>query len=86
MPEDFVLALRPQLSKLGAEGLSSRPELSMLGRTYATGYEQDLEYWLLRRPRETVLNEAWPWAIWYPLRRKGGVRAARPERARRHHA
>jgi chlorite dismutase len=27
---------------------------------------------LLKRPQETVLNAAWPWAIWYPLRRKGG--------------
>ena len=26
----------------------------------------------MRRPRETLLNESWPWAIWYPLRRKGG--------------
>ena len=41
----------------------------MLGRTYSTGYEPDLEYWLLKRPIETVLNTDWPWAIWYPLRR-----------------
>jgi chlorite dismutase len=53
------------------QALRPRPELSMLGRTYSTGFEQDLEFWLLRRPRETVLNEAWPWAIWYPLRRVG---------------
>lgn len=44
----------------------------MLGRTYSTGYERDLEFWLVRRPRETVLNPEWPWAVWYPLRRKGG--------------
>jgi len=25
-------------------------------RSYSSGYETDLEYWLLRRPRETVLN------------------------------
>ena len=43
----------------------------MLGRSYATGYEDDLAYWLLRRPVETVLNPAWPWAVWYPLRRGG---------------
>jgi chlorite dismutase len=31
----------------------------------------DLEDWLLARPRRTVLNPAWPWGIWYPLRRGG---------------
>jgi hypothetical protein len=67
-PLDFVTRVRPLL---GGGSLRPRPELSMLGRTYSTGFEQDLEFWLLRRPRETVLNEAWPWAIWYPLRRVG---------------
>jgi Chlorite dismutase len=70
-PLDFVSRLRPLLSSSRFAGLRPRPELSMLGRTYSTGFEQDLEYWLLRRPRETVLNEAWPWAVWYPLRRVG---------------
>jgi hypothetical protein len=67
-PADFVTRVRPVVS--GSE-LRPRPELSMLGRTYSTGFEQDLEYWLLQRPRQTVLNDAWPWAIWYPLRRVG---------------
>ena len=26
---------------------------------------------LLHRPRRTVLNPAWKWAVWYPLRRSG---------------
>ena len=43
----------------------------MLGRTYALGYEPDLEDALIHRPRRTVLEPAWPWAIWYPLRRSG---------------
>ncbi len=43
----------------------------MLGRTYAIGYESDLEETLLLRPRRTVLNPSWPWAVWYPLRRSG---------------
>jgi chlorite dismutase len=70
-PLDFPSRLRPLLGAARFRGLRPRPELSMLGRTYSTGFEQDLEYWLLRRPRETVLNPAWPWAIWYPLRRVG---------------
>jgi hypothetical protein len=70
-PMDFVSKVRPLLGGSRLGGLKPRPELSMLGRTYSTGFEQDLEYWLLSRPRDTVLNEAWPWAIWYPLRRVG---------------
>jgi len=76
-PSHFVTEVQPALESLGA-GLIARPELSMLGRTYSTGYEQDLEYWLLRRPRETALNNNWPWAIWYPLRRKGGFERLDP--------
>ena len=26
---------------------------------------------LLHRPRRTVLNPQWTWAVWYPLRRSG---------------
>jgi chlorite dismutase len=76
-PLDFVTKLRPLL---GAPelGLSLRPEFTMLGRSYSSGYEQDLEYWLLKRPRETVLNEAWPWAVWYPLRRSGAFARLEP--------
>lgn len=70
-PLDFVSRVRPLVGSAGFRGLRPRPELSMVGRTYSTGFEQDLEYWLLTRPRDTVLNEAWPWAIWYPLRRVG---------------
>ena len=70
-PLDFATRVRPLLSSAALSGLRPRPELSMLGRTYSTGFEQDLEFWLLSRPRDTVLNEEWPWAIWYPLRRIG---------------
>ncbi len=43
----------------------------MLGRTYAIGYEQDLDDTLVERPRRRVLDPALEWAIWYPLRRAG---------------
>lgn len=49
-----------------------RPAFTMLGRTYAIGYERDLDETLVERPRRHLLGEDWPWAIWYPLRRKGG--------------
>lgn len=52
-------------------GLTVKPHFAMLGRTYALGYEPKLEDWLVHRPRRVVLDAAWPWAIWYPLRRTG---------------
>ena len=75
-PADFVTKVRPLVS---SDLLTPRPELSMLGRTYSTGFEQDLEFWLLNRPRQTVLNDAWPWAIWYPLRRVGPFERLEPK-------
>ncbi|MDE0010547.1 MAG: chlorite dismutase family protein [Candidatus Poribacteria bacterium] len=47
-----------------------RPEMTMIGRTYSSGREPNLEEWLINRPRRNVLNADFPWAIWYPLRRK----------------
>jgi hypothetical protein len=76
-PAHFVTALRPVLSD-PKQGLVQNNELTMLGRTYSTGYEQDLQFWLIDRPKETVLNEAHPWAIWYPLRRSGAFAKLEP--------
>jgi len=77
-PLDFLTKTRVLVGEGPLAELEARPEFTMIGRTYSTGYEQDLEYWLLRRPRETVLNPAWPWAIWYPLRRKGPFERLEP--------
>ena len=66
----FVDTVRPVMQR--AEGLTLRPELAMLGRTYAVGYEKDLPFWLVERPQANVTKPDWPWAVWYPLRRKGG--------------
>jgi chlorite dismutase len=70
-PDDFVEKLRPALNSGPFASLVQKPEYTMLGRTYAIGYEPDLKEVLLDRPRRTVLNPAWNWAIWYPLRRSG---------------
>jgi len=75
-PADFVTKVRPALTRLG--GVDLRSEFTMLGRSYSSGHEPDLEDWLLRRPKATVLNEAWPWAIWYPLRRNGAFAKLEP--------
>ena len=76
-PSDFVTKVRPAVAALGAAAVL-RPDFTMLGRSYSSGFEQDLEFWLLKRPRATVLNEAWPWAIWYPLRRTGAFARLEP--------
>ncbi len=47
-----------------------RSEMTMIGRTYSSGREPNLEEWLINKPRNNVLNPDFPWAIWYPLRRK----------------
>jgi chlorite dismutase len=70
-PEHFVTHVRRGLADTYGWGLRLRHDYSMFGRTYATGYEADLKFWLLDRPQRTVKNAEWPWAIWYPLRRIG---------------
>ncbi len=77
-PSHFVDNVRPCFSSGPAARARIKPEFTMLGRTYATGYESDLEFWLLNRPVETVLNENWKWAVWYPLRRSGAFARLEP--------
>jgi chlorite dismutase len=69
-PGVLVGEIRALLGREPFSSLAPKPELTMVGRTYATGHESDLEDWLLAKPRRNALNPEWPWAIWYPLRRK----------------
>ncbi len=50
--------------------LTPVPEFTMVGRTYGSGREQNLEEWLLRQVPQRLADPRMPWAIWYPLRRK----------------
>lgn len=77
-PATFVERVRPLFELEPMRDWILRPELTMIGRTYSSGYEKDLGYWLLDRPRETVLNEKWNWAVWYPLRRTGAFEQLEP--------
>jgi chlorite dismutase len=70
-PNDFVDKVRRILAVEPFASLTQKPEFTMLGRTYSIGYEPDLAEVLLHRPRRTVLNKDWRWAVWYPLRRSG---------------
>ena len=70
-PDYFLDRVRPVLNGPVFSGLVQKAEYAMLGRTYSIGYEPDLPEVLLHRPRRTVVNPAWRWAVWYPLRRAG---------------
>jgi chlorite dismutase len=70
-PNHFVDVVRPLVSSGPFAALTFKPDYTMFGRTYSLGYEPDLQDALLQRPKRTVLNPSWPWAVWYPLRRSG---------------
>ena len=70
-PDFFITDLRRLLTEPPFSGLTPKPEYTMFGRSYSSGYEADLEHVLIKRPIQRLCNPAWPWAIWYPLRRAG---------------
>jgi chlorite dismutase len=70
-PGYFLDRVRPLLNEPPFDALTQKHEYTLLGRTYAIGYEPDLVDVLQHRPRRTVLNPLWMWAVWYPLRRNG---------------
>lgn len=78
-PSVFPGALRRLLLSPTFAALTHRPEFSMFGRTYAIGREPNLEFALLEKPRLAALNPEWPWAMWYPLRRKAEFNILAPE-------
>jgi chlorite dismutase len=69
-PDLFVTTLRQFLNRSPFVDLTPKPEYTMLGRTYAIGYETDLEETLIGRPRRKVVDPSWSWVVWYPLARK----------------
>ena len=81
-PDFFLDRVRPVLNGPGFSVLVQKPEYTMLGRTYSLGYEPDLPEAILHRPKRTVLNKDWPWAVWYPLRRSGRFAQLPPEEQR----
>jgi len=70
-PNYFVDVVRPLVAGGPFDSMMLKPDYTMFGRSYAIGYEPDLRDTLIDRPRRTVLNPAWRWATWYPLRRSG---------------
>ncbi len=70
-PDFFVTDVRQFIKTGPLADATLEPEYTMFGRTYALGYEDDLEYLLLDRSRKYSKNREWPWVVWYPLRRTG---------------
>lgn len=81
-PGIFLDVVRPLLTGATLGALVLNRDLTMFGRTYSLGYEPDLRTVLIDRPRRTVLNPEWRWAIWYPLRRHGRFAQLPPDEQR----
>jgi chlorite dismutase len=78
-PADFTDRGRAALSSPEFADLTPVPSMTMIGRTYSLGREQNLEFWLLKKPVRTVLHPTSVWAVWYPLRRKPEFATLSPE-------
>jgi hypothetical protein len=81
-PGYFLDHMRPFLNREPFAALTPKPEYTMFGRTYALGYEPDLEQALIQRPMQRVCDREMPWAIWYPLRRAGSFEQLSPQEQR----
>ena len=81
-PAHFLDVVRPLLRTGPFAAATQKPDYTMFGRTYSLGYEPDLHEALIGRPRKTVLNPAWRWAVWYPLRRNGRFSQLSPDEQR----
>ncbi len=77
-PAHFVRSVRPLFATAALAGVELRPGFAMIGRTYSTGHEPDLEFVLLRRAIANVLDEKNDWHVWYPLRRTGAFARLEP--------
>ena len=81
-PALFVTDLREVFNDGPFNGMDHRREFDMLGRTYAIGYEPDLEEVLFDRPRRRILDPELRWAVWYPLQRSKAFYRLSDERQR----
>ncbi len=81
-PDTFLTTVRSLVQSPPFAELVPQPHYTMFGRTYAIGYESDLEEVLLHRPHRYICNTDWPWCIWYPLRRSGAFEQLTSEERR----
>lgn len=81
-PEFFATELRNFLLNTPFDKYRLKVEMTMFGRTYSFGHENDLDQTLINGPRKKILDEMLKWVIWYPLRRSKGF-AVLPEEEQR---
>jgi chlorite dismutase len=77
-PSWFVKGVRPLFVENPLARVELRDDYAMIGRTYGTGHEPDLEWFLMKRPIENVTNAGLRWHVWYPLRRRGAFARLEP--------
>ena len=70
--------MRPLFAEGTLATVHANNEYAMIGRAYSTGHEPDLAYVMLKRPIDNVMNQSYPWHVWYPLRRKGSFAKLEP--------
>ncbi len=69
-PSEFAEKIRDLYLSEPFSQLEHKPEYTMIGRTYSSGREVELEDWMLEKAKRYALNPETPWAVWYPIRRK----------------
>jgi len=74
-PDFFTSAGREFLQSSPFADLTLKPELTMTGRTYSVGYENDLDEVLVTRPKGRILDPSLHWAVWYPVKRSKAFEA-----------
>lgn len=77
-PAHFIRNVRPLFNESPLAHVQLRDDYAMLGRSYSTGHEPELEWTLLKRPIENAMKESTRWHVWYPLRRKGAFAKLEP--------
>ena len=70
-PNYLLTTMRDFYNQAPFSELTPKPEYTMLGRTYALGYENNLEDTLIKRPIRRLVDPDLQWVVYYPLRRAG---------------
>jgi chlorite dismutase len=78
-PDFFVTELRTFLQQEPFAPLLVDPEMTMFGRSYGLGHEEDLQDWLTGHCRRVSRSADASWAVWYPLRRNGDYAKLSPK-------
>lgn len=82
-PDYFVTGLRNALAAEPFASLRLKEDLTMFGRSYTLGHEQDLQEALVDRPLGRALNPVFKWAVWYPVQRVKEFELLEPQERRK---